>query len=70
MRLALGANREGQKRVKGKGSWILSSQIGSVLVCVRRNSQHRELNLRESTRFGLITFAIVAVSQMGITVAS
>ena len=42
--LALGANREGKERVKGKASRIPSSQIGSALVCVRRNVQHRELN--------------------------
>ena len=38
-----GANREGKERVKGKASRIQSSRIGSVLVCVRRNAQFREL---------------------------
>ena len=51
--LALGANREGKKRVKGKTSQIQSSRIGSALVCVRRNAQHRELNFLGSTRFVL-----------------
>ena len=43
--LALGANREGKERVKGKASRIQSSRMGSALVCVHRNAQHRELNL-------------------------
>ena len=47
--LALGANREGRERVKGKASRIQSSRIGSALVCVRRNVPHRELKLPEST---------------------
>ena len=42
--LSLGANREGKERVKGKANRILRSQLGSALVCVRRNVQHRELN--------------------------
>ena len=54
--LALGANHEGKERVKGKTSRIQSSRIGSALVCVRRNAQHRELKLPESTRFVLILF--------------
>ena len=49
--LALGANRKGKGRVKGKASRIQSSRIGSALVCVRRNAQHPELKLPESTRF-------------------
>ena len=36
--LALGANREGKERVKGKASRIQGSRIGSALVCVRRNA--------------------------------
>ena len=48
--LALGANRKGKGRVKGKASRIQSSRIGSALVCVRRNAQHPELKLPESTR--------------------
>ena len=63
--LALGANREGKNRVKGKASWIQSSRIGSALACVRRNTQHRELNLPESTRFVLNTVLMVAVSTCG-----
>ena len=54
--LKLGANREGKERVKGKASGIQSSRIGAALVCVRRNVQHRELKLPESTRFELKTF--------------
>ena len=46
--LALGTNREGRERVKVKASRIQSSRIGSaLLVCVRRNVQHRELKLPE-----------------------
>ena len=49
---ALGANREGKKKVEGKASQIHSSRIGSELVlCARRNVQHRELKLPKSTRF-------------------
>ena len=33
-----GVNREGKERVKGKASRIQSSRIGSVLVCVHRNT--------------------------------
>ena len=47
--LALGANGEGKKRVKGKTSRMLSRRLGSTLVCVRRNAEHRELKLSEST---------------------
>ena len=59
--LALGANREGKERVKGKATRIQSSLIGSALVCVRRNTQLRELNLPKSTRLALITAVMVAV---------
>ena len=59
--LALGANREGKKRIKGKASRVQSTRIGSALVCVRRNVQHRELKLSKSTRFALITVVMVAV---------
>ena len=59
--LALGANREGKERVKGKASRVQSTRIGSALVCVRRNVQHRELKLSKSTRFALITIVMVAV---------
>ena len=54
--LALGANRESKERVKSKASRIQSSRIGSALVYVRRNAQHRELKLPDSTRFALILF--------------
>ena len=65
--LALGANREGKERVKGKASRMQSSRIGSALVCVRRNAQHRELRLPKSTRFVLNTVLKVAVSTCGPT---
>ena len=68
--LALSANREGKETVKGKASRIQSSRIGSALVCVRRNAQHPELKLPESTRFGLNTVLMVAVSIRGPTGAS
>ena len=59
--LARGANREVKKRVKGKASHVQSTRIGSTLVCVRRNVQHRELKLSKSTRFALVTVVMVAV---------
>ena len=62
-----GANREGKERVKGKASRIQSSRIGSVLVCVRRNAQFRELKLVESTRFVLNTVVMIAASTDGPT---
>ena len=62
-----GANREGKERVKGKASRIQSSRIGSVLVCVRRNAQLRELKLLESTRFVLSTVVMIAESTDGPT---
>ena len=62
-----GANREGKKRFKGKASRIQSSRIGSVLVCVRRNAQLRELKLLESTRFVFSTVVMIAVSTDGPT---
>ena len=68
--LALGANRKGKGRVKGKASRIRSSRIGSALVCVRRNAQRPELKLPESTRFVLNTVLMVAVSTRGPTGAS
>ena len=68
--LALGANREGEGRVKGKASRIQSSRIGSALVCVRRNAQHLELKPPESTRFVLNTVLMVAVFTRGPTGAS
>ena len=40
--LALGANRDGKKRFKGKASRVQSIRTGSALVCVRRNVQYRE----------------------------
>ena len=67
IRLALGTKCEGKERVKGKASRIRSSPIGSTLVCVHRNAQHRELNLPGSTRFVLITVVMVAVSPNGPT---
>ena len=67
MSFALGANREGKERVKGKASRIQSSRIGSVLVCVRRNAQLRELKLLESTQFVLNTVVVIAVSTDGPT---
>ena len=60
-----GANREGKERVKGNASRIQSSRIGSVLLCVRRNAQLRELKLLESTRFVLSTVVMIAVSTDG-----
>ena len=62
-----GANREGKERVKGKASRIQSSRIGSVLVCVRRNAQLRELKLLESTRFVLSTVVMIAAFTDGPT---
>ena len=56
--LALGANREGKERVKGKASRVQSTRIGSALMCVRRNVQHRELKLPKSTRFALVTVMV------------
>ena len=53
-----GANREGKERVASR---IQSSRIGSVLVCVRRNAQLRELKFLESTRFLLSTIVMIAV---------
>ena len=67
MSFALGANREGKERVKGKASRIRSSQIGSVLVCVRRNAQLRKLRLLESTPFVLSTVVMIAISPDGPT---
>ena len=67
MSLTLGANREGKERVKGKANRVQSTRIGSVLVCVRRNVQHRELNLSKFTRFALITAVMVAVPTGGLT---
>ena len=65
--LALGVNRECKKRRKGKASRIQCSRIGSALVCVRRNVQHRELKLPKSTRFALITAVMVVVPTVGPT---
>ena len=59
--LAQGANREVKERVKGKASRVQSTRIGSALVCVRRNVQHRELKLSKSPRFALVTVVMVAV---------
>ena len=59
--LARGANREVKERVKGKASRVQSTRIGSALVCVRRNVQHRELKLSKSPRFALVTVIMVAV---------
>ena len=67
MSFVLGANRESKERVKGKASRIQSSRIGSVLVCVRRNAQLRELTLLEFTRFVLSTVVMIAVSTDGPT---
>ena len=68
--LALGANREGKGRVKGKASRTRSSRRGSAPVCVRRNAQHRELKLPESTRFVLNTVLMVSLFTRGPTGAS
>ena len=65
--LALGANRESKERVKDKRSRIHSSRIRSGLVYARRNAQHLELRLPESTRFVLITLVMVTVSASGLT---
>ena len=53
--LALGANLEGKKKLKGKAGRIPRSRIGSALVCVRRNAQHLGLHLPELTRVLFIT---------------
>ena len=66
----LGANREGKESVNGKASRIQGSRIGSALVCARRNAQHHELKLPESTRFVLNTILMVAVSTRGPTGAN
>ena len=50
-----------------RASRIQSSRIGSALVCVRRNVQHRELKLPKSTQFALNTVRMVAVSTCGPT---
>ena len=63
--LALGENREGNESVKGKATRIQSSRIGSALVCVRRNAQHHELKLPQSTRRVLNAVLMVAVSTCG-----
>ena len=67
MSLALDANSEGKERVEGKASRIQSSRVGSALVCLRRNAQHLELKLPESTRSVLNTVVIVYVSTCGPT---
>ena len=67
--LALGANLEGKERVKGKASRVQSIRIGSALVCVRRNVQHRELKLSKSTRFDFITALMVLYPPVGLPVA-
>ena len=61
MSFALGANREDKKRVNGKANRKQSSRIGSVLVCVRRNAQSRELKLLEFTQFELSIVVMIAV---------
>ena len=63
--LSLGPNREGKERVKGEPSRIHSSRIGSVLVCVRWNLQHRVLKLPNSIRFPLITTVMIGVPTSG-----
>ena len=65
MSFVLGTNPEGKERVKGKASRIPSSRIGSALGCVRRNAQHLELKLLESTWFVLNTVLMFAVSTCG-----
>ena len=65
--LALGVNREGKERVKGKASRIQSSQIRSALVCARRNAQRRELKLPGSKQFVLNIVPMVDVSTCGPT---
>ena len=66
--LALGANREGKEKVEGNASRIQNSRIWyALLVCVRRNAQHRELNLPRSTRFVFIAAVMIAVSPNGLT---
>ena len=62
MSFALGEDREGKKKVKRKASEIQSSRIGSALVCVRQNLQHRELNLPESKLYLLIAIVMAAAS--------
>ena len=67
MIIALGANRESKETVKDNASRIQISQVGSSFVYVRRNAQHPELKLPDSTRFVLITVVVVAVSTSGPT---
>ena len=67
MSFVLCSNRAGKERVNAKASRIQSSQVGSVLVCVCRNAQLRELKLLESTRFVLSTVVMIAVSTDGPT---
>ena len=63
--LALGANRESKEKLKSNASRMQISQIGSALVCVRRNAHHRKLNLPESTRFVPVTLVMVVILTNG-----
>ena len=48
------------ERVKDRASRIHNSRIGSALVCVRRNAQHRELKLPKVS--AICTAVMVAIS--------
>ena len=61
------AQIERVRKESSKASRIQSSQIGSVLVCVRRNVQHCGLKLLDSTRFVLATVMMADVSTSGPT---
>ena len=65
--LAQDANPGGRERVKVKASRNKSIQIGSALVRVRRNVQHRELKLPESTGFMPVAVVMAAVLTSGPT---
>ena len=65
--LAQDANPGGREIVKVKASRIQSIRIGSALVCVHRNVQHRELNLYESTSFMPVAVVMAAYLTSGPT---
>ena len=65
--LARDANPGARERVKVEASRIQSIRIGSALVCVRRNAQHRELKLPESAWFMPVAVVMAAVLTSGPT---
>ena len=54
-------SREARHITVGRVHPLQRTRIGSALVCVRRNVQHRELKLSKSTRFALVTIVMVDV---------